>query len=247
MIKLFRKIRQNLINEGKTSKYIKYAIGEIVLVVIGILIALSINNWNENRKDKAKESVYLKQIHTEFLENKMQFERIKKFHLKSLESCNWMLANQPFKKVDLDSLRYHSLWARVAYTFDPSQSSVESLISSGSINLIENVELREKLIRWQDLITDYLEEEKEMRKFTLDHFIPFILDHFKLYTDEERFDEVLNFEQKQLEKYLNLISRKKRILNEILFGVGDRENEKIQTESEKVIATMNSIIEKTSE
>ena len=50
MIKFFRKIRQNLLMENKTGKYLKYAIGEIVLVVIGILIALSINNWNENRK-----------------------------------------------------------------------------------------------------------------------------------------------------------------------------------------------------
>ena len=52
MIKFFRKIRHNLINEGKTTKYLKYAIGEIVLVVIGILIALQINNWNEQRKQK---------------------------------------------------------------------------------------------------------------------------------------------------------------------------------------------------
>ena len=50
MIKFFRKIRQNMIKENKVSKYLLYAIGEIVLVVIGILIALSINNWNENRK-----------------------------------------------------------------------------------------------------------------------------------------------------------------------------------------------------
>ena len=50
MIKFFRKIRQNLLSEGKTGKYLKYAVGEIILVVIGILIALSINNWNENRK-----------------------------------------------------------------------------------------------------------------------------------------------------------------------------------------------------
>lgn len=50
MIKLFRNIRQNLLNEGKTTKYFKYAIGEIILVVIGILIALQINNWNEVRK-----------------------------------------------------------------------------------------------------------------------------------------------------------------------------------------------------
>ncbi|MFL1013224.1 hypothetical protein [Flavisericum labens] len=50
MIKFFRKIRQNLLSEGKTGKYIKYAFGEIILLVIGILIALQLNNFNEKRK-----------------------------------------------------------------------------------------------------------------------------------------------------------------------------------------------------
>ena len=54
MIKFFRHIRQNLIMENKTGKYLKYAVGEIVLVVIGILIALQVNNWNENRKTEIK-------------------------------------------------------------------------------------------------------------------------------------------------------------------------------------------------
>ncbi|MGS2727548.1 DUF6090 family protein [Psychroserpens sp. BH13MA-6] len=55
MIKFFRKIRHNLLSEGKTGKYLKYAIGEIILVVIGILIALQINNWNENQKENKLE------------------------------------------------------------------------------------------------------------------------------------------------------------------------------------------------
>jgi hypothetical protein len=59
MIKFFRKIRQNLLSEGKTSKYLKYVIGEIVLVVIGILIALSINNWNEEKRDRKIEKDYV--------------------------------------------------------------------------------------------------------------------------------------------------------------------------------------------
>lgn len=50
MIKFFRKIRYDLMEKNKTGKYLKYAIGEILLVVIGILIALSINNWNEQKK-----------------------------------------------------------------------------------------------------------------------------------------------------------------------------------------------------
>ena len=57
MIKFFRKIRYNLMEQNKTGKYFKYAIGEIVLVVIGILIALSINNWNRNEKTKSNPGV----------------------------------------------------------------------------------------------------------------------------------------------------------------------------------------------
>ena len=62
MIKFFRKIRQNLLMENKTGKYFKYAIGEIILVVIGILIALQINNWNEGRKNDEKETILIKNI-----------------------------------------------------------------------------------------------------------------------------------------------------------------------------------------
>ena len=69
MIKFFRKIRQNLLSEGKTGKYLKYAIGEIVLVVIGILIALQINNWNENQKNNEKEISIAKELHIELNEN----------------------------------------------------------------------------------------------------------------------------------------------------------------------------------
>lgn len=62
MIKFFRRIRHNLIMENKTSKYFKYAIGEIILVVIGILIALQINNWNEERKAQKEEQQLYKTI-----------------------------------------------------------------------------------------------------------------------------------------------------------------------------------------
>jgi len=63
MIKFFRKIRHKFLSEGKTGTYFKYAIGEIVLVVIGILIALQINNWNENRKIEQSGKEYIKEIY----------------------------------------------------------------------------------------------------------------------------------------------------------------------------------------
>src|SRR6056300_1437527 len=78
MIKFFRKIRQNLLMENKTGKYLKYAIGEIALVVIGILIALSINNWNEDVKNKRMEISYLIRILNDIDNDIIQFERTKK-------------------------------------------------------------------------------------------------------------------------------------------------------------------------
>ena len=69
MIKFFRKIRQKLLSENKVSKYLIYAIGEILLVVIGILIALGINNWNNEQKDKQAELKYLNQIRKSLKEN----------------------------------------------------------------------------------------------------------------------------------------------------------------------------------
>ncbi|MBN4047048.1 hypothetical protein JYU05_00720 [bacterium AH-315-P13] len=65
MIKFFRIIRKELMEQNKTSKYLKYAIGEILLVVIGILIALSINNWNESRKLHLADIEFLKNLKTE--------------------------------------------------------------------------------------------------------------------------------------------------------------------------------------
>lgn len=59
MIKFFRKIRQSLLNDGKTTKYFKYAVGEIILVMIGILLALQVSNWNEKRNNKTKLESYI--------------------------------------------------------------------------------------------------------------------------------------------------------------------------------------------
>ena len=62
MIKFFRHIRKSLLMENKTSKYFKYALGEIILVVLGILIALQINNWNQVRLSKKKEAKYVNRL-----------------------------------------------------------------------------------------------------------------------------------------------------------------------------------------
>ena len=83
MIKFFRHIRKSLLMENKTSKYFKYAIGEIILVVIGILIALQINNWNESRKLQEETNTYLNQKLVNLNEDKIRLIELKEFRLSS--------------------------------------------------------------------------------------------------------------------------------------------------------------------
>jgi len=75
MIKFFRAIRQNLLKEGKTANYLKYAIGEIVLVMIGILLALQVDNWNQNRLEKLKEKKILVELKRDLASNDTILQR----------------------------------------------------------------------------------------------------------------------------------------------------------------------------
>lgn len=81
MIKFFKHIRKSLLMENKTSKYFKYAIGEIVLVVIGILIALQINNWNENKKIKKAVITTISLLKDEIQTNKGKINNVRNYHI----------------------------------------------------------------------------------------------------------------------------------------------------------------------
>jgi hypothetical protein len=92
MIKFFRKIRYDLMEKNKTRKYLKYAIGEIILVMVGILLALQVNNWNQQRIAAQKEQLLLEALHDEFLENKAQFENVIATHERALKSTQYVIA-----------------------------------------------------------------------------------------------------------------------------------------------------------
>ncbi|MBU2951847.1 hypothetical protein KO493_14195 [Tamlana agarivorans] len=91
MIKFFRKIRKNLLQEGKTVKYLKYAIGEIVLVVIGIVIALQINNWNENRINNLAVKTYLNNLIYELTNEQIILEFFIESHSFKYYSMKYLL------------------------------------------------------------------------------------------------------------------------------------------------------------
>lgn len=179
MIKIFRKIRYNLMSENKTGKYFKYAIGEIILVVIGILIALQVNNWNETRKDRIKEKAILKEVYNDFNKNLEQFYPIKKSQFRTYNSGEIVLRN--INKLNLpasqDSVFNHAVNMFGGYPYHPSSGVVKSLISSGEINLIQNDTLRSLLVSWNDVFNDYNEEVIFDRNLWNDKIDLYIIQH----------------------------------------------------------------------
>ena len=166
MIKFFRKIRQNLLMENKTGKYFKYAIGEIILVMIGILLALQVNNWNQQRMAAQKEQLLLEALHDEFLENKAQFENVIATHERALKSTQYVIAQFPIdpKRIDLKTFKEKLDGWGSSYTFNPSQGVIRSLVNTSSFELISNTELRRLLVSWEDVLADYQEEEDLAKK-----------------------------------------------------------------------------------
>ena len=145
MIKFFRHIRKSLLMENKTSKYVKDAIGEIVLVVIGILIALSINNWNEARKEKLKATTILEAIRLDMLDDledmaryKTAWERHIMYFKRVFPSFNPNDEMPHFADIDaMSQVSYTTLFNYMA-PFRYSTSAFDGMISNGNSNLITN-------------------------------------------------------------------------------------------------------------
>ncbi|MEO2053483.1 DUF6090 family protein [Flagellimonas beolgyonensis] len=171
MLKFFRKIRQNLLSEGKTGKYLKYAIGEIILVVIGILIALQINNWNENRKNKLLEQQLLKALLTEFETNLANLDLVIKFNDSNIQNSvslgRYTGPSLPaFNEKELSELMVGIF--KIEPRFTPSQGTVMEVINSGKLSVLSDAKLRKALSDWQSTLEsvkrqeDYVVERRDV-------------------------------------------------------------------------------------
>ena len=168
MIKFFRQIRLDLMEKNKTGKYFKYAIGEIILVVIGIFIALQLNNWNENRKIKNIEQVLLSDLKIEIKTSISELQYVIDSHTENLAAASllteFMYDREKGRKTD------RAIWSKAFkdmdynVTYDPKLGILKSIITSGKIDYISNKELRYKLSSLNDLIIDTNESTNEITK-----------------------------------------------------------------------------------
>ncbi|WP_124981223.1 DUF6090 family protein [Nonlabens xiamenensis] len=246
MIKFFRKFRQNLLSEGKTGKYLKYAIGEIVLVVVGILIALQINNWNQNNQLKKEELKTLKSLHESIRINIAEFDQIFGAQITRNNSLNEFLfgtiSNQNL--VHLDSLIKKNV---KNYTFDPSMGIYNSMINSGKIELISNDSIKIRISKLYDTVKDYQEIEDEVTEYTKEHLEKYFIENYSIHpevlaqlrertNEEEKKDkasynknfnsqEVKNMYILLLSKMSEVITRGKDLESEYYSLIIDLENE----------------------
>jgi len=149
MIKFFRKIRQNLLLEGKTVNYLKYAIGEIILVVIGILIALQINNWNDYRKDRIAEKTLYKTL-IKSLETDLKDVQDKYVIIDSAIFAQRIFITESFEEVvsRFTDKEFFNLLFKVGNTsksFVPNISLYNKILQNNQIDLIQSEELQLKI------------------------------------------------------------------------------------------------------
>ena len=147
MINFFRKIRKQLADDNKPLKYARYAVGEIFLVVIGILIALSINNWNEENKKNSLKSTYIKSLESD-LENDIIFlnSEIKSIQ-KDLTKSKSLSTRLSSSKATIDTLVKIARFEFSPMSGGPNQlnrNTYNALVATGNINLFGQ-ELTKKL------------------------------------------------------------------------------------------------------
>ncbi len=172
MIKFFRKIRQNLLIKNKTGKYIKYAIGEIILVVIGILLALQINNWNEDRKLKKEQHLALLNLKEDFKQNLESIENLITQTSNEIDVSLNVLEHTGNKfdatnEFNLDSMIISIGNHRLYFS---QNGFLNDLINSGKIGIIKNDSLRVLLSTWGNATEELYRKEQS----ALHHITEFI-------------------------------------------------------------------------
>ncbi|QJP34655.1 hypothetical protein F0365_09745 [Nonlabens sp. Ci31] len=158
MTKLFRSIRKNLLNEGKTTKYFKYAIGEIVLVVIGIMIALSINNWNKQREDRESEKTVISNLKRSLINTERQLEQVSSDYKRNLENMDF-ITNHLNSRLPLSN-ELKEKWISVESYPEPLfEIGIYENFKNNSLHLIQNDSLKTAIIQFYEAQLPSLSEK----------------------------------------------------------------------------------------
>ena len=166
MIHLYRNIRRKILLEKKPTKYLKYAIGEIILVVIGILIALQINNWNELRKQKLLKINYLERIANDIQQDTINInktvESINKNQIYISDFITTLGSKKISAKLDSSVTAYFKNgW--IISDFSPVTNTYTDLSQTGNMKIIDNTALVDQIIEYYGYI-EIIEKSNTVNK-----------------------------------------------------------------------------------
>jgi len=151
MIKFFRKIRRNLLSEGKTGKYLKYAIGEIALVMIGILLALQVNEWNNERNRKKAEQDVIEQLIADLSKSQHELEYMCQQTFGEARVRAQVL--QAFWKDELPDDIENYVWGGAgSRVYSPVLGTAQSLINSGRMDVLSSKELKNAIVAYVEAV-----------------------------------------------------------------------------------------------
>jgi len=197
MITLFRRIRQKLIDSGSITKYLLYAAGEILLVVIGILIALQVNNWNEERKDQQKADKFVQLLIEDFEADLRLYEEDIQILQEIISRKDSIKAQFDTTAVNRESLRAAmSIFEDRVYNYDePNTATIKALLSSGDIELMPDSVARmiRELHQKQIMITVNEAEDLHLLQnmyVQLLEDIPFSFGNNELFNDERMIEAI---------------------------------------------------------
>jgi hypothetical protein len=191
MIKFFRKIRQNLLMENKTGKYFKYAIGEIILVVIGILIALSINNWNELKKQRNEAQTFIKRLSEEVGQNIEVTNREILLEQDQVEKTKSLLEMFSLPQDKINSRAIDSLIFAImsSNSIDIKTGTLEEGLNIGQVSLLSNSDLKQKLYNLPAVFEEIKRLETLESEDINDNMVPYLYDNMNFKNMDNAFSE----------------------------------------------------------
>jgi hypothetical protein len=167
MLKFFRQIRKKLIIQENVRKYLLYALGEVLLVMIGILLALQVNNWNQDRIAASEQAIILKNLNVEFSENLVELtisiSRLDTL-IVALEELLNVMHNQPdtFSVNEFEILLERTFFTP---TYSPSSFVLEELKNSGGLSRLNNQLLESLLFDWERQTARLRNSEKGFQRY----------------------------------------------------------------------------------
>ena len=206
MLSLLRKIRQKLLQQNRITQYLAYAIGEIALVMIGILLALQVNNWNENRKDNRLEQTFLTKLKSNLQDDIALYRdriELNTNIINHMDSSLIILKN--YKSYATEDLQEHLRHIRFFHRFNTNKTTFDNLLSSGRLDVIRNDSLTQELFLYYREISQNQESLAEsVDTYSRNTIVPSLLkfDFLENALDINSKPKKSNFGLKPLQSYV---------------------------------------------